>query len=103
MLFYSFFKSLVGKEIIVELKNDMSVKGVLVAVDQYLNLKLSDIKVVEEDKYPHLMSVKNSFIRGSVVRYVHLPKADVNTQMLQDSSRLEAKQGRDAAMQAAQQ
>lgn len=29
------------------------------------------------------MSVKNSFIRGSVVRYVHLPKADVNTHMLQ--------------------
>jgi U6 snRNA-associated Sm-like protein LSm2 len=61
-LFYSFFKSLVGKEIIVELKNDMSVKGVLVAVDQYLNLKLSDIKVVEEDKYPHLVRLSLQYI-----------------------------------------
>lgn len=38
------------------------------------------------------MSVKNAFIRGSVVRFVHLRKEDVNIDMLQDSARLEQKQ-----------
>lgn len=38
------------------------------------------------------MSVKNAFIRGSVVRFVHLSKNDVNIEMLQDSARLEQKQ-----------
>lgn len=38
------------------------------------------------------MAVKNAFIRGSVVRFVHLRKDDVNIDMLQDSARLEQKQ-----------
>lgn len=35
-------------------------------------------------------SVKNCFIRGSVVRYVQLPSDEVDTQLLQDSARKEA-------------
>jgi len=92
MLFYSFFKSLVGKEITVELKNDLSIRGILHSVDQYLNIKLKDIIVIDEEKYPHMMSVKNCFIRGSVVRYVQLPARDVDTQLLQDSARVEAQE-----------
>ncbi|CAG9576923.1 unnamed protein product [Danaus chrysippus] len=68
MLFYSFFKSLVGKDVVVELKNDLSIC----------------------DKYPHMLSVKNCFIRGSVVRYVQLPADEVDTQLLQDAARKEA-------------
>ena len=92
MLFYSFFKSLVGKEVTVELKNDLGITGHLHSVDQYLNIKLQDIYVtcpgnglntppqlylripplehllnLKKEKYPHLLSVKNCFIRGSVV------------------------------------
>jgi hypothetical protein len=37
-------------------------------------------------------SVKNVFIRGSVVRYVHLPGAAVDTQLLEDATRREAAQ-----------
>jgi len=33
------------------------------------------------------MSVKNCFIRGSVVRYVQLPAAEVDTDTLQDACR----------------
>ena len=44
MLFYSFFKSLVGKDVVVELKNDLSICGTLHSVDQYLNIKLTDIR-----------------------------------------------------------
>lgn len=36
-------------------------------------------------------SVKSCFVRGSVVRYVVLPVNDVNTELLQDSTRVEAK------------
>jgi small nuclear ribonucleoprotein (snRNP)-like protein len=92
MLFYSFFKSLVGKEITVELKNDLCIKGTLHSVDQYLNIKLKEISVIDEDKYPHLMSVKNCFIRGSVVRYVLLPAKEVDTELLQNSARVEARE-----------
>jgi small nuclear ribonucleoprotein (snRNP)-like protein len=46
----------VNHEVTVELKNDISVRGTLKSVDQYLNIKLDDISVVEELKYPHLVS-----------------------------------------------
>ena len=117
MIFYSYFKTLVGKEVqsssselvssvwqpgsvtlvlqvTVELKNDLAVQGTLHSVDQYLNIKLHNTRVVNEQKYPHMvralqqhkfasysnrpdhsmlqMSVRNCFIRGSVVRYVQV-------------------------------
>ena len=53
----SFFKTLVDHEVTVELKNDIQIKGTLKSVDQYLNIKLDDIQVVEELKYPHLVSL----------------------------------------------
>ena len=43
----------------VELKNDLAIKGTLHSVDQYLNIKLNNIRVVNEQKYPHL-------VRGSL-------------------------------------
>lgn len=41
----------------VELKNDLAITGVLVSVDQFLNIKLDNIKVVDEERYPHMVSV----------------------------------------------
>ena len=89
-LFYSFFKTLIGQNITIELKNDVAIKGVLHSVDQFLNLKLDNIEVLEKEKYPHLWSVSNCFIRGSVVRYVVLPPAAVDVELLQDATRREA-------------
>ncbi len=66
-------------------------QGVLHSVDQYLNIKLTDISVEDAAKFPHMLSVKSCFIRGSVVRYIVLPVADVDTELLQDSTRVEAK------------
>ena len=43
-------------EVTVELKNDISIRGTLKSVDQFLNIKLDDISIVEELKYPHLVS-----------------------------------------------
>ncbi|KAB5530316.1 hypothetical protein GE09DRAFT_1228319 [Coniochaeta sp. 2T2.1] len=90
MLFFSFFKTLIDHEVTVELKNDIQVRGTLKSVDQYLNIKLENIQVVEEIKYPHLSAVKNVFIRGSVVRYVHLPASAVDVPLLEDATRREA-------------
>ncbi|KAG0172345.1 U6 snRNA-associated Sm-like protein LSm2 [Apophysomyces sp. BC1034] len=92
MLFYSFFKTLVDQKVTVELKNDLAITGTLKSVDQFLNIKLDDISVVDEERYPHMISVKNCFIRGSVVRYVQLPSQAVDTALLQDAARREAAQ-----------
>lgn len=54
-LFYSFFKKLVGKEVAVELKNDVELTGKLHSVDQYLNIKLEDVQVVKKERYPQLV------------------------------------------------
>jgi small nuclear ribonucleoprotein (snRNP)-like protein len=56
LVFYSFFKTLVDQEVTVELKNDLAIKGILKSVDQFLNIKLDDITVLEENKYPHLVN-----------------------------------------------
>ncbi|KAL8365966.1 hypothetical protein RB595_004647 [Gaeumannomyces hyphopodioides] len=90
MLFFSFFKTLIDVEITVELKNGIQIRGTLKSVDQYLNLKLDNISVVEDVKYPHLSAVKNVFIRGSVVRYIHLPSSHVDVPLLEDATRREA-------------
>jgi small nuclear ribonucleoprotein (snRNP)-like protein len=94
MLFFSFFKTLEGKEVTVELKNSLMIRGVLHSVDQFLNCKLSDISVVDPDKHPHLSSMKNIFIRGSVVRYVHIGASDVDIALLQDATRREYREGK---------
>lgn len=92
MLFYSFFKTLVGKEVSVELKNDLVIRGNLHSVDQFLNIRLSNIRTADVKQHPYIMNVKNCFIRGSVVRYVELPKDGVDIELLQEASRREAQQ-----------
>ncbi len=72
------------------MKNDVVLTGTLLSVDQYLNVKLADINVVEGEKYPQLAAMKNCFIRGSVVRYIQIPAAEVDTELLQDAAMKEA-------------
>ncbi|KAK4971149.1 hypothetical protein LTR66_011503 [Elasticomyces elasticus] len=50
-----FFKTLVDREVRVELKNNITIRGTLKSVDQYLNIKLDDVTTVNEIKYPHLV------------------------------------------------
>ena len=87
MLFFSFFKTLVDQEVTVELKNDIEIKGTLKSVDQFLNLKLDNITCTHGQRYPYLGAVKNLFIRGSNVRYVHMNPNSVDCTLLQDASR----------------
>ncbi|KAL4588204.1 hypothetical protein LXL04_001086 [Taraxacum kok-saghyz] len=92
-LFFSYFKDLVGREVTVELKNDLAIRGTLHSVDQYLNIKLENTRVVDQEKFPHMLSVRNCFIRGSVVRYVQLPPEGVDIELLHDATRREARGG----------
>lgn len=40
----------------MELKNDVALTGTLHSVDQYLNVKLTDVHVVDAERYPQLVS-----------------------------------------------
>jgi small nuclear ribonucleoprotein (snRNP)-like protein len=73
----------------VELKNDVVLTGTLHSVDQYLNIKLLHVQVVQPEKYPQLTALKTCFIRGSVVRYIQIPPEHVDTELLQDAARKE--------------
>jgi small nuclear ribonucleoprotein (snRNP)-like protein len=54
-IFFSMFKTLEGKTVLLELKNSLQLKGKLVSVDQYLNLKLDNVEVVDRDSFPQLV------------------------------------------------
>lgn len=60
MIFFSLFKTLVGKEICVELKNDVVLTGTLLSVDQYLNVKLENVNVVDSERYPQLVRLERA-------------------------------------------
>ena len=73
----------------VEVKNDLVLMGTLHSVDQYLNVKLTNVTVVDSNKNPQLLMLQNCFIRGRNVRYIQLPPEVVDTELLQDVDRKE--------------
>ncbi len=56
-LFHTFFQTLAGKVVVVELKNDLAIRGTLHSVDQYLNMKIVNCEVVEKERFPQMASV----------------------------------------------
>jgi small nuclear ribonucleoprotein (snRNP)-like protein len=81
----SFFKTLVDHEVTVELKNDIQIRGTLKSVDQYLNIKLDDITVVEEVKYPHLVGLGCGFLRILAVKDKNAKRVEQLQEMLRAS------------------
>jgi len=51
-------------------------------------------KITKQTNTNKQISVKNCFIRGSVVRYVHLPAKEIDTGLLQDSTRVAAREAK---------
>ncbi|KAL1409498.1 U6 snRNA-associated Sm-like protein LSm2 [Vanrija albida] len=94
MLMFSFFKTLAEQVVTIELKNDLCVTGTLKSVDQFLNIRLDNIHVEDPERHPHMLAVKNVFIRGSVVRYVRMASRNVDTTLLEDATRREAHNGK---------
>ena len=66
-------------------------------MDENLNFYLTNMKVIDEEKNPYLMSCKNGFIRGNTVRYVHLQKKEVDTEPLTEACKKEAKKEKQGA------
>jgi len=47
----------------MEVKNDLVMTGTLHSVNQYLNVKLTNVTVVDSNKYPQLLTLQNCFIQ----------------------------------------
>lgn len=82
---------MIEKQVVVtvELKNDLQITGTLHSIDQYLNIKLNNTSVNQNEGFVHLGSLKNCFIRGSVVRYIFFPPSHVDIDLLQKACRKE--------------
>lgn len=66
-LFYKVFRTLEGKEVVVELKNDFALRGTLHSVDQYMNIKLENVSVVDEARFPQLVRMHERAVQALAV------------------------------------
>lgn len=65
---------MVGIEVVVELKNDAEVKGVIDGVDNAMNLVLKPVGSATAISTDLLQDPDDITIPGNSIRYVHLPK-----------------------------
>ncbi|KIY50128.1 hypothetical protein FISHEDRAFT_71746 [Fistulina hepatica ATCC 64428] len=86
-LIFSVFKTLTDQEVTVELKNDLSITGVLKSVDQFLNIRLDNIKVLDETRHPHMARLLTSLLTLGKLTHLGLPVDHVDTQLLEDATR----------------
>lgn len=62
-----------GQEIVVELKDDSEVRGVVEHCDQFMNISLLHAQLTFPDG--HVDSFEEGYhVHGKAVRYVHLPR-----------------------------
>jgi U6 snRNA-associated Sm-like protein LSm2 len=87
MVFLQLFRTLEGKKVIVELKNDVILKGTLISVDHFYNFRLEDIEVISHAGCYQLLTISTAVIRGARIRYVQLPKEEVDLDLLHDATR----------------
>ncbi|AAK39798.1 probable small nuclear ribonucleoprotein D1 (nucleomorph) [Guillardia theta] len=71
MKIYNFIKQLKGEEIIIELKNNIIIMGVIVNVDKNMNLKVSNISDIDIDGQKFFKG--NLSIRFNNIRIMVLP------------------------------
>ena len=62
--------SLQGEEVVVELKNDIEVTGIIEEADENMNLTLHHVQQVFPSGYMRTMEI--AFINGTNIRYVHI-------------------------------
>jgi len=65
-------KSLVGRPVAAELKNNVEVIGELLEADEYMNFTLKNV----QESFPNGRCIKfdEMYVKGTSVRYVHLPE-----------------------------
>jgi small nuclear ribonucleoprotein (snRNP)-like protein len=87
MAFLQLFRTLEGKKLVMELKNDIILQGTLQSVDQFHNFRLIDLQVLNCGNCPQLYTLSTALIRAARVRYVQLPKEEVDLELLHDATR----------------
>jgi U6 snRNA-associated Sm-like protein LSm2 len=86
-VFAQLFQDLIGNRVIIELKNDVIMKGILHSSDSFLNLRLVEIEVLNSPLFPQLPRITQAFVRGSSVTCVHLPPEEVDLARVRAMSR----------------
>ncbi|KAG2488001.1 hypothetical protein HYH03_013438 [Edaphochlamys debaryana] len=66
-------KSLVGTRVVVELRNDVLLKGRLDDVDDFMNMTLSEATLQTAQGYK--TQYESMYVKGRNVRIVHMPKS----------------------------
>lgn len=85
-MYFSILKNLSEKfsKVTIELKNDIEINGNISAVDNNLNIALSNVSVIDAEKYPQFGNVQSCFIRGNVIRYIHFNKMEVDYELIEE-------------------
>ncbi|PNH07487.1 U7 snRNA-associated Sm-like protein LSm10, partial [Tetrabaena socialis] len=65
-------KSLVDSKVVVELRNDILLRGRLDDVDDFLNMSLSNVTFQTVEG--HKATYQSMYLKGRNLRFVHLPK-----------------------------
>ena len=73
-----FLESLVGQEIVIELKDDTRVTGTLILVDAFMNCTLTEVKVEKEKKilsgdFKVIGKYETFLVKGTRIRFVQYP------------------------------
>lgn len=73
-------QSLQGLHVVVELKNDTEISGIIENSDDVMNITFTDARQVSKAGVVLLMDV--AFVSGSKIRYVHIPPSiDIKSHM----------------------
>lgn len=81
-------------QVTVELKNDLAIVGTLHSIDQFLNLKLDDVRVADEQKHPHMVGLRREKATSDANRSLAAPSltrtiaSDVRTVPSRDGGRV---------------
>ncbi|XP_063829159.1 U7 snRNA-associated Sm-like protein LSm10 [Ostrinia nubilalis] len=65
-------KSLEGKNITLDLRNDSTICGLVTAVDGYMNISLSNAVFVDPQENEY--AFETLFVQARNIRYVHIPE-----------------------------
>eukprot|EP00884_Botryococcus_braunii_P001965 jgi/Botrbrau1/1176/Bobra.0162s0061.2 len=80
-----FVGALQGVQVIVELRNDTIIRGLLESADDGLNLVLNGVTVQKLQGRPTNQDFM--FVKGSTIRYIHVPKAVKVATVVEDQAR----------------
>ena len=72
-------------EMVFELKNGVKIQGTITSIDDQMNFQLSETKCLNSDVFQ--CCGDSIFVRGNVIRYIHLPAKEVDTEPLTQACR----------------